>query len=94
MTDNTNPTAEAMETLQTEQQATEETVAPAEQNHTAELAEWKDRAARLAAEMENLRKRTQKDIQDARNFAVTNFAKELLAVAENIELALEAMTNI
>ncbi|MDX5367683.1 MAG: nucleotide exchange factor GrpE, partial [Alphaproteobacteria bacterium] len=40
-----------------------------------ENEELKDRALRLAAEMENLRRRTQRDVQDAKSYAIANFAR-------------------
>lgn len=53
-----------------------------------ENAELKDQLLRTVAEMENLRKRTERDIQDARKYAVTNFARDLVNVLENLQLAL------
>lgn len=53
--------------------------------------ELKDRALRVAAEMENLRRRTAREIQDARSYAVTNFARDLLTVSDNLRRALEAL---
>ncbi len=57
----------------------------------AENEELKDRALRLAAEMENLRRRTQRDVADARTYAVTNFARDMLGVSDNLKRALEAI---
>ncbi len=58
-----------------------------------ENEEHKDRALRLAAEMENLRRRTQRDVADARAYAVTNFARDMLVVSDNLRRALEAVTE-
>jgi molecular chaperone GrpE len=62
-----------------------------------ELAEAKqkahdnwDKAVRTQAEMENLKKRTQKDLEDARKFALTHFAKEMLPVLDSLVLGLQA----
>jgi molecular chaperone GrpE len=52
-----------------------------------------DKAVRAQAEMENLRKRTQKDLEDAHKFALTNFAKELLMVLDSLVLGLQAATG-
>ncbi len=57
----------------------------------ADNAELKDQMLRMVAEMENLRKRTQRDVQDARADAVTNFARDMLAVSDNLRRALEAI---
>jgi molecular chaperone GrpE len=52
-----------------------------------------DKALRIQAEMENLRRRTQKDLEDAHKFALTNFAKELLPVLDSLTLGLQAATG-
>ena len=51
---------------------------------TAERDELKDRMLRTLAEMENLRRRTEREVADARSYAVTNFARDVLNVANNI----------
>ncbi|TVQ37223.1 MAG: nucleotide exchange factor GrpE [Geminicoccaceae bacterium] len=50
----------------------------------AELAAAKDQLLRTLADMENLRRRTQREIEDARRYAVTGFARDLLEVADNL----------
>jgi molecular chaperone GrpE len=57
----------------------------------AENAELKDRALRVLAEMENLRKRTEREVQDARAYAVSAFARDLLTVVDNLDRALAAV---
>jgi molecular chaperone GrpE len=52
-----------------------------------------DKAVRTLAEMENLKKRTQKDVEDAHKYALNNFAKELLPVLDSLELGLQAATG-
>ncbi|WFP78167.1 nucleotide exchange factor GrpE [Mesorhizobium sp. WSM4906] len=56
-----------------------------------ENEELKDRALRAAAEMENLRRRTARDVHDARTYAVANFARDMLSVSDNLRRALEAI---
>lgn len=56
-----------------------------------ENEELKDRALRLAAEMENLRRRTARDVHDARTYAVANFARDMLSVSDNLRRALDAI---
>jgi molecular chaperone GrpE len=58
-----------------------------------EMAEMKDRLLRTLAEMENLRRRTDKEVADARTYGVTNFARDILAVADNMERALKALDD-
>ncbi|MFZ2312674.1 MAG: nucleotide exchange factor GrpE [Methylobacter sp.] len=52
-----------------------------------------DKAVRAQAEMENLKRRTQRDLEDAHKFALTSFAKELLPVLDSLVLGLQAATG-
>ena len=52
-----------------------------------------DKAVRAQAEMENLKRRTQKDLEDAHKFALTGFAKEMLSVLDSLVLGLQAATG-
>jgi molecular chaperone GrpE len=49
-----------------------------------------DKAVRVQAEMENLKRRTQKDLEDTHKFALTGFAKELLPVLDSLVLGMQA----
>jgi molecular chaperone GrpE len=72
--------------------ASEQAAAP--QPSTAlerEHAETKDRLLRALAEMENLRKRTDREIADSRLYSLTSFARDLLVVADNMRRALDAV---
>ena len=53
------------------------------------LENW-DKAVRAQAEMDNIKRRTQKDLEDAHKYALTNFAKELLPVLDSLVLGLQA----
>ncbi len=57
----------------------------------AERADLKDKLLRILADMENLRRRTERDVADARAYAVTAFARDMLTVADNIRRALESL---
>lgn len=57
----------------------------------AENADLKDRYLRLAADMENLRRRTQREIQDAKSYSIAGFAREMLVVADNLSRALQTV---
>lgn len=59
----------------------------------AENAELRDRFLRLAAEMDNLRRRTERELKDAKTYAVTGFARDMLAVSDNLRRALEALPD-
>jgi molecular chaperone GrpE len=56
-----------------------------------EHAEMKDRLLRTLAEMENLRKRTEREVADARLYGASSFARDVLAVADNMRRALDAV---
>jgi molecular chaperone GrpE len=58
-----------------------------------EAADLKDRLLRTLAEMENLRRRTEREVADSRVYAVTNFARDILAVADNMERAMKALDD-
>lgn len=56
----------------------------------AELADWKDKALRAAAEVDNTRRRAEREANDARAYAIQRFARDLLGVADNLDRALQA----
>jgi molecular chaperone GrpE len=56
-----------------------------------ENEELKDRALRAAADMENLRRRTARELQDARAYSAANFARDMLSVSDNLRRALDAI---
>lgn len=57
---------------------------------SAEIAGLKDQLLRALADAENTRRRTRKEIEDGAKYAVTNFAKDMLGVADNFRRALDA----
>lgn len=56
-----------------------------------EAAELRDRLLRTLAEMENLRSRTAREVEEARRYAATGFARDLLDVADNLRRALASV---
>ncbi len=62
-----------------------------EPDPAAVAAELKDRLLRTLAEMENLRKRTEREVADAGLRGITGFARDMLGVADNMRRALEAV---
>jgi molecular chaperone GrpE len=58
-----------------------------------EAAEARDRWMRALAEMENLRRRTEREVADARAYGIANFARDILAVADNMDRALKALDD-
>lgn len=58
-----------------------------------EIAELKDRLLRVAAEMENARKRAERDRADATRYAAANFARDMLQVADNLRRAIGTLKD-
>ncbi len=71
----------------------EQDVAPAAPDLAAELAQMKDALLRALAETENTRRRGERQVQEARVFAIDRFARDLLAVADNLGRALETVPD-
>ncbi|OOG68370.1 Protein GrpE [Ensifer sp. M14] len=57
----------------------------------AENNDLRDKYLRLAAEMDNLRRRTERDVKDAKSYSVAGFARDMLAVSDNLRRALDAI---
>ncbi|RYE33025.1 MAG: nucleotide exchange factor GrpE [Hyphomicrobiales bacterium] len=57
----------------------------------AERDDLKDKLLRTLAEMENLRRRTEREIADAKAYAVTSFARDMLGSSDNLRRALESL---
>src|ERR1043166_5866094 len=56
-----------------------------------ELAETKDRLLRTLADMDNMRKRTEREVAGARIYGISNFARDILGVADNMHRAMAAL---
>jgi molecular chaperone GrpE len=56
-----------------------------------EAEEMRDKMLRTLAEMENLRKRTSREVADARTYGITGFARDVLEIADNLQRALDAV---
>ena len=56
-----------------------------------EAAESRDKVLRTLAEMENLRKRTTREVADARTYGISGFARDVLDIADNLQRALDAV---
>jgi len=55
-----------------------------------EVADYKDKLLRALADMENLRRRTDREVADARAYGVSSLARDIVGVADNLHRALEA----
>lgn len=69
-----------------ESHAAAETLAQAE----ARAADFRDQYLRAVAELENVRRRAERDVENAHRYGVERFARELLAVADSMEMGLDA----
>jgi len=58
-----------------------------------DLADMKDRLLRTLAEMENLRKRTEREVTDARIYGISAFARDIVTVADNMHRAMAALDD-
>lgn len=56
-----------------------------------EVADLKDKHLRAVAELQNMQRRNQRDVEDAAKYGVTSAAKPLLTVADNLSRALDAV---
>jgi molecular chaperone GrpE len=56
-----------------------------------EAADLKDRLLRTLAEMENLRRRTEREVAESRTYGVASFARDILAIADNMARALQTL---
>lgn len=59
----------------------------------SQLDNMKDETLRLQAEMQNIRRRAEKDVVNAHKFALDKFAGELLSVVDNLERALASISD-
>ena len=89
----TEQTARTEDAAGTPREASSPASAAAPEADAAALAaDLKDKLLRTLAEMENLRKRTAREVTDARLYGVTSFARDMLAVADNMRRALDAVS--
>ena len=56
-----------------------------------EVADYKDKLLRSLADMENLRRRTDREVADARMYGVSSLARDIAGVADNMRRALAAV---
>jgi len=86
----------ALESVAAEVQSKPKKDAPADKKVAdleQQVREANDRALRSHAELENFRKRSQRELADERKYAIVPFAKDLLSVVDNLERAIEAANN-
>lgn len=64
---------------------------PAAPDPKEEIARLEDQLLRAYAEMQNLRRRTEKDVDDARKYAISNISQDLIGVLESLYMAEESV---
>ena len=91
----TTPASEAADAATTETETPVESPVESEADAIvrleAEKADLTDRLLRAVAEMDNMRKRTAREVVDARKFSVASFAEDMLSVGDNLKRALDAV---
>ena len=91
-----NPTSEKEEQLsQTPKEKEEEDISPEDliEKLNEEITGLKDQRLRAIAELENFRKRAEKDQSDALKYGISNFAKEIINIRDNIERAKSSISE-
>jgi molecular chaperone GrpE len=74
-----------------ELESNDEDLDPALAAALAEVESFKDKHLRAVAEMQNIQRRAQRDLEDANKYAVTSAAKPFLMVADHLARALQAL---
>ena len=91
-----NPTSEKEEQVSEEPKDQEETeISPEDliEKLNEEITSLKDQRLRAIAELENFRKRAEKDQSDALKYGISNFAKEIINIRDNIERAQSSISD-
>ena len=91
-----NPTSEKEEQVsELPKEKEEEEIAPEDliEKLNEEITDLKDQRLRAIAELENFRKRAEKDQSDALKYGISNFAKEIINIRDNIERAQSSISE-
>ena len=91
-----NPTSEKEEQVsESPKEKEEEVISPEDliEKLNEEITDLKDQRLRAIAELENYRKRAEKDQSDALKYGISNFAKEIINIRDNIERAQSSISE-
>ena len=91
-----NPTSEKEEQVsESPKEKEEEVISPEDliEKLNEEITGLKDQRLRAIAELENFRKRAEKDQSDALKYGISNFAKEIINIRDNIERAQSSISE-
>ncbi len=82
-----------VEALREAVEAADEDASPlsAQEEQAAEIASLKEKLLRAMADTENMRRRSEKEKEDAHNYAITKFARDMLSVSDNLRRALDSI---
>jgi len=64
-----------------------------EEDWEAKVADLNDKLLRALAETENIRRRAERDKEDASKYAITNFARDMLTVSDNLHRAMDSVDD-
>ena len=84
---------ENQETTETDREESSDANEDDIQKLKEEIESLKDQRLRAVAELENFRKRAEKDQSDALKYGITNFAKEIINIGDNIERAKSSISE-
>ncbi|OUR76189.1 nucleotide exchange factor GrpE [Alphaproteobacteria bacterium 46_93_T64] len=85
--------AATMDALSEAEAATDEVELTVEDQLIEEIADLKEKLLRAMAETQNIRRRAEKEKEDAHNYAVTKFARDMLSVSDNLRRAVDSVPN-
>ena len=66
---------------------------PEEEDPEAQIATLNDKLLRALAETENIRRRAQRDKEDASKYAIASFARDMLSVSDNLKRAMDSVDD-
>lgn len=82
------------DTKQENHEQNADNIAAAEVDYDSVIAELNDKLMRTAAELQNVKRRAEQDIQKARSYSIESFAKDLLSVMDNLSRACGSISEI
>ena len=86
--DDSTVNEQEQEAKQSQDENSESDLAQQLEDTQQQAADYQEKLLRLQADMDNLRKRTERDISNAHKYAVEKFANELLQVKDSLEMGL------
>ena len=91
MTQNDQSASSGTDSVPENDNRPEDAAAAEAQPKVDEVAQLRDQLLRAMAETENVRRRSQREVEDTAKYAVSKFAKDVLSVADNLRRALDSV---